>query len=93
MQNRRKCWYCKYTSIATDDIVGKNYHVCPHCGMESYQFHPTQLDRALGTRYYVHSRGEVMRVGRERIQLSLDGLNKTNLLTGEVDKIDAYIPT
>ena len=61
--------------------------------MESYQYVITQMDRALGSPYFVHSTGQVMRAGRERQRLSSDGFNQKNLRTGEVDKIDAYIPS
>jgi hypothetical protein len=93
MQNKRSCWSCRYVSIATDAIPGRSNHTCPHCGMEAYQFVPSQLDRAIGSPYFVHSAHQVMRVGRERIQLLLDGYYKNNLLTGKVDKLDAFIPT
>ena len=60
--------------------------------MEAYQYLVSQIDRALGTRYFVHSLGEVMRAGRERPHLLIHGLSKTDMMRHTVDKLDAYVP-
>lgn len=78
--------------MATDAIPGKSSKICPRCGMEAHQFVETQLDRALGTTYFSHSWGNVMRVARERIQMLQRGFYKTDMKRGTTDKLDAYIP-
>ncbi len=92
MQTRRVCWYCRYQSLMTDSVAGRDFHACPRCGMESYQFVASQLDRVLGTPYFVHSFGDCMRVSRERVHLLSDGLLKNDYRTGRAEKLNAFIP-
>jgi hypothetical protein len=60
--------------------------------MEAYQVELSQFDRCRGTAYFVHSKGQVMRAGRERVQLLSEGFYKTDMKRQTTDKLDAYVP-